>query len=694
MKLTTVAETLALLDAWAARGWLRVLDAAFARFLWHEAPDAQPLLILGAALASHQLGRGHVCLDLKATLDDPAFALSLPPEGGDHMAAAELPGAVLQGVSTDIWCAALAHTQLVGTGEGDTPLVLSGQRLYLRRYWRYECDVGDGITQRLQQPLTLPTEVLRATLGVLFPAPSNVSNAPAALDWQKLGCALAARSAFSIITGGPGTGKTTTVVKLLALLQALALALGGEHGEGDITDARMLRIRLAAPTGKAAARLNESIAGAVAKLPLAELAHGEAIRAAIPVKVTTLHRLLGSRPDTRSFRHGVDHLLALDVLVIDEASMVDLEMMAAVLAALPLHARLVLLGDKDQLASVEAGAVLGDLCRRAAAGHYSIATRDWLEQVTATVIDAELVDPQGGALDQVVTMLRHSYRFGAGSGIGQLAAAVNSGEYKMVANVWREAHGDLALLLPNANNDDTGLAALVADGCVSSDPAHDSASGARVGYRHYLEVVRTQYPVSEAGLEAFDDWARSVLQAHAGFQVLCALRSGPWGVEGLNERIAAMLHTAQLIPAASGWYVGRPVLVTRNDYSLGLMNGDIGITLQLPADSASGWMLRVAFPAGDGGGGIKWVLPSRLQSVETVYALTVHKSQGSEFGHVALVLPPTPSPILTRELYYTGITRARRWFTLVNPGGAAVERIAVERRVLRASGHAGGGASA
>lgn len=667
MTLNSATETLTLLDAWAARGWLRVLDAAFARFLWHESPDAPPLLMLAAALASHQLGRGHVCLDLAATLQDPAFALSLPPEGGERVAAVDLPGAVLNGVELAQWQAALAHPRLVAPGAGSTPLVLSGQRVYLRRYWQYECDVRDAIAARLGASAPLPVEALRATLEVLFPASAD----PSAPDWQKLGCALAARSAFSVITGGPGTGKTTTVVKLLALLQALAAG-----GDGD---ARLLRIRLAAPTGKAAARLNASIAGAVAQLPLAGLSHGEVIRAAIPVKVTTLHRLLGSRPDTRRFRHGADHPLALDVLVIDEASMVDLEMMAAVLAALPPHARLVLLGDKDQLASVEAGAVLGELCRRAAAGHYSVATRDWLARVTGTVIDATLVDPNGTALDQAVAMLRHSHRFAADSGIGRLAAAVNAGRHPAVAEVWREAHGDLALLSADAAEAD--FDALVIDG-----HAVPGASAGRGGYRHYLEVLRSRRPAPDAGQAALDDWARAVLAAHAGFQVLSALRSGPWGVEGLNERIAATLHAAELIPATSGWYVGRPVLVTRNDYGLGLMNGDIGITLELPADTASGWMPRVAFPAGDGGGGIKWVLPSRLQAVETVYALTVHKSQGSEFAHAALVLPATPNPILTRELYYTGITRARRWFTLVNPGGTAVERVAVERRVLRDSG--------
>ncbi|HRF74280.1 MAG TPA: exodeoxyribonuclease V subunit alpha, partial [Accumulibacter sp.] len=433
-------------------------------------------------------------------------------------------------------------------------------------------------------------------------------------------------------------------------------------------------------------RLSESIAGAVARLPLADLANGAAVRAAIPVAVTTLHRLLGSRPDTRLFRHHAGNPIPVDVLVIDEASMVDLEMMAAVLAALPARARLILLGDKDQLASVEAGAVLGELCRHAGEGRYTPLTRDWLASATGQKIDRGLVDEAGSALDQAVAMLRFSHRFSADSGIGQLAEAVNVGDFAAVEEVWRRPAADLAMLPPR-DSAATGFDDLVIDGRLPQVAIPDV--GTRVGYRHYLGIVQAQRPQRMAGQPAFDGWARQVLRAHAEFQVLCALRRGPWGVEGLNQRIARALHAAKLIPATDDWYLGRPVLITRNDYALGLMNGDIGITLEIPGGPEAAdevWVSRVAFPAGDGSDGIRWVLPSRLQAVETVYALTVHKSQGSEFTHAALVLPEKPNPILTRELMYTGITRARRWFTLVNPGGADVQRLAVERRVLRVSG--------
>lgn len=670
-----------LLTGWAERGWLRPLDVAFADLLWREVPDAPALLILAAALASHQLGRGHVCLDLDATLRDPALVLMLPPEGADEPMDASLtsPGELLDGLSLADWQAELAHPELVGSGSDDCPLVLSGPRLYLRRYWHYEQGVRVRIRERLARSdlpgAGVPREATRRILDDLFPS-SAVRP-----DWQKLACAVAARNAFSIITGGPGTGKTTTVIRLLALLQALAL---GAPATGRT--ARPLRICLAAPTGKAAARLNAALAGTVSDLPLAGAADAEAVRAAIPVSVTTLHRLLGSRPDTRRLRHHAGNRLALDVLVIDEASMVDLEMMAAVLEALPDPARLVLIGDKDQLASVEAGAVFGELCRHAHQGRYTPATRDWLESATGERVPADLIDPAGERLDQAIVTLRHSYRLARASGIRELAGAVNAGDPAAIREVLSRDHPDLDVLTVEGA-EDVAFRRLVIDGrCARPDPSRVGEPAVRGGYRHYLEALRHGRPGPDAAPEAFDAWAGKVLQAHGQFQVLCALRRGDWGVEGLNQRIARVLCEAGLIPASTGWYPGRPVLVTRNDYGLGLMNGDIGMTLARPGGTGRDWVLRVAFPAGDGRGGIKWVLPSRLRAPETVYALTVHKSQGSEFSHAVLVLPDTPSPILTRELLYTGITRARDCLTLLQSGGPWALGYAAQRRVLRASG--------
>jgi exodeoxyribonuclease V alpha subunit len=373
--------------------------------------------------------------------------------------------------------------------------------------------------------------------------------------------------------------------------------------------------------------------------------------------------------------------LALDVLVIDEASMVDLEMMAATLQALPAHARLILLGDKDQLASVEAGSVLGELCHRATGGHYRPALADWVRTITGQSIPDALQDTQGQPLDQHIVMLRHSHRFDKASGIGLLAAAVNAGDVPAMDAIWAQAHPDLLQLhLPPV--EDPRLDTLV------MGPLDDTSG--RQGLAHYLQIVHQDRPALDADQASWDAWALRVLAAHGRFQLLCALRNGPWGVTGLNARIEALLKRHQLITPDSPWYAGRPVLVTRNDYTLDLMNGDIGIALPCPVrhqDSGEpGWTLRVAFPTHEPAAPVRWVLPSRLSSVETVYALTVHKSQGSEFEHVALLLPPEHNPVLTRELIYTGITRGKSWFSVITTGNPRMLQEASLRTVERAGG--------
>ena len=656
------AELFALLCIWSERGWLRELDRALAQLFAELDADASPLLLLGAALASHQLGQGHVCLDLAATLANPDFTLSLPPEGENAEEAMILPSQVLTGLSLESWLAACTGSSLLES-EG-APLVLSGTCLYMRRYWNYERQVAGDIARRLQANAAAPAD-LAARLASLFPEPLVVDG-QRLTDWQKLACAMAAQGRFTLITGGPGTGKTTTVVRLLALLQEAAMATG-----------EPLRLSLAAPTGKAAARLTESIGAQVQSLVL-----DEEVREQIPTLVTTLHRLLGSRPGSRHFRHDAANPLPLDVLVVDEASMIDLEMMASLLDALPAHARLILLGDKDQLASVEAGAVLGDLCREAESGGYSEATRAWLESQTGERLEDPALVPGDKALAQHIVMLRHSRRFGSGSGIGRLARAVNLGDAQ-TARATLAAGADDLHVLRLSGEQDRGLGRLLIDG-------QGAGESRPQGYAHYLQVMQAQRPTSDAGEQAWDEWAGKVLAAFDQFQLLCAVRKGAWGVEALNERIAEALVRRKLLEQAYGWYEGRPVLVTRNDYSLGLMNGDIGIALRLPEPPESPGapvreVLRVVFPRNDGSGTLRHILPSRLSAVETVFAMTVHKSQGSEFAHCALILPDNLNPVLTKELVYTGITRARHWFSLIESRAGIFEQ-AVQRRVERRSG--------
>jgi exodeoxyribonuclease V alpha subunit len=355
-----------------------------------------------------------------------------------------------------------------------------------------------------------------------------------------------------------------------------------------------------------------------------------------------LHRLLGSRPNSRQYKYNQHNRLVADVVIVDEASMIDLEMMAALLAALPDTASLILLGDKDQLASVEPGSVLGDLCHGAGALAYDQSTLAWIENYASERLTANPAS-QGQVYNQQTTVLQHSYRFDDKSGIGNLAKAVNAGDYPKVAAILNAPAEDYPDLNPPHIAGKTAWLAL-------QQLVLPEQAGRLAGYGSYRQVIK-----NKASYSSVDDWALAVLNAFDTFRILSPLRRGIWGVEGLNQRIEQWLDQQS---KSQAWYQGRPVMVTSNDYGLGLMNGDIGIALKDQNNK-----LRVAFPAGDKQ--IHWVSPLRLPNVETAYAMTVHKSQGSEFSHVVLVLPDQISQVLTRELIYTGITRAKLDFTLL-----------------------------
>ena len=616
---------------------LRDLDVAIARFLNQQCPQASYEVLLLAAFTSNQQASGHLCLDLKnRQLATQLWGTSPPPE-----LVTLLPG------KPDDWLHDLRQSPLVSQ-DGNTPLVLDGSRLYLRRNWAREVSVAEAIDQRLATVSALPVKRLRDALTRLFP------NAGDQTDWQQVACALASRSGIGIITGGPGTGKTTTVVRLLGLLQSLAMA-----------DDQRLRIRLAAPTGKAAARLTESIGEQVQQLDVVT-----AVRDAIPTEVTTLHRLLGTRPDSRHFRHHADNPLHADLVVVDEASMIDMDMMASLLEALSPHTRLILLGDKDQLASVEAGAVMGDLCRHAHQGRYQQGTIDFVQDTCGADISdyQETEQAPGNALAQQTAMLRTNWRSKDSPGIGELARAVNEENLSQVRKAFQQY--DDSLHRHPLRSDGQQLETLLLNG-----------SGDHPGLRALFQAVATP----PAQRQEFDGWATALLKQLTHQQLLSGLRSGPFGVEQLNQRITRHLQQQDLAPERE-WYPGRPVMMTRNDYQLGLMNGDVGLSLPLLEDrnGKPELLLRVAFQLPDGR--IKWVLPSRLDGVETVYAMTVHKSQGSEFRHTLLVLPDAPHPLLTRELIYTAVTRARDRFTLLEFGKPAVLDSAVKKRTWRASG--------
>ena len=662
----TASSTLELLRQWADAGLLRRLDAALAAFVQGHDPQAGPCVLVATAVVAQMEGRGHSCLPLAELVAAPAAVLGWMPPDSEALQAlwGQLPAAL------PAWLEALQACRLVrrpghGADQGQ-PLVLAGVEgpsplLYLRRYWDHERMVAGHIRQRSQATGDgggVDVPAARQWLDRFFPAAGGAD-----CNWQKVACALALRGRLAVITGGPGTGKTYTAARLLALLFATA------------PDAGQLRVALAAPTGKAAARLKQAIDGALGDLQ-AQL--GDALDLDGLVQrvggARTLHALLGAHPGTRHFSHHAGRPLDVDVLIVDEASMVHLEMMAALLDALPPTARLVLLGDKDQLASVEAGSVLGDLCRGAEAGGYGADTVEWVARLAGEAIPARFQSPEGAALSQQTVMLRTSRRFGGP--IGQLAMAVNQGDARAALATLHEARAS------------QGVAAEVA--LAQGVPVQQAVALALQGragmasYAAYAQALARWPEVQHlAGLPAFPAahaaWVADVLAAFDRFRLLCAVREGDWGVAGLNRAVERALDAAGHIRRSGEWYAGRPVMVSRNDAALGVFNGDIGMALP---GAAPGHALRVFFPQG---GQVRSVGVTRLAQVETAFAMTVHKSQGSEFEHTALVLSAAAGGVLGRELVYTGITRARQAFTLLAERPGLLEQ-AIASPTRRASG--------
>lgn len=662
---------------WADTGLVRYVDYALVKWLYEEdaelSVDLWPLLMA----VSYAASQGQVCVNLSHWLAAPASSFSdVEDDEIKHALIRDLER--MNDLSTlESLVLTLQASAVVATGDVEelehqqTPFVLvrygEAVLLYLRRYWQAEQTIIQGITQRLNRATSVSEDDIRGLLAVLF----GESHLDEEIDWQKVACGIAASNDFSIITGGPGTGKTTTVLRLLALLQ-------GQRLKNDLPP---LAIRLAAPTGKAAARLNESIAANLARIELPEIGHiqPDTLKQVIPTQVTTLHRLLRPKPNSRQFTHNRANPLVADVVVVDEASMIDIEMMASLFNGIEPETRVILLGDKDQLASVEAGYVLGDLCRGATQGRYTSFTANWVADICHQSIPSHYIDDRGSKLNQAVCMLRRSFRFIEGGVIHQLASLVNEermdGRPKLPE--LREIFQESVRESPNA----PALRYLTQEQSPHSviDPAVRQLLVQ--GYGDFLDLVAAMPSINQ-GKEAFDHWGKQVLEKHMSFQLLVAMRRGDWGLEAMNSKIEQLLLVSGKLKSVAGlWYLGRPVMVTQNDYSVDLMNGDVGVSLLYPVNGQL--KQRVIFS--DGKGGVRWVLPSRLQSVETVFAMTVHKSQGSEFTHTAMLIPGQSSPVLTKELIYTGITRSKQYFTLISGDQDVLEQ-AMQRKVERISG--------
>jgi exodeoxyribonuclease V alpha subunit len=782
-----------LLKHWQTQKLLTSLDRHFALELAKienialDSPQGS-LFLLICALLSRQLSNQHSCLVIDQLALANPMAEDLKPnqtascqitlshqalihEIGQFGAIVAIKAQIEEQIEEQI----KDQNQAVEQSATHAPIILDNGNLYLNKYHYFETQVAKKLKKLAATRLMTLDDphipVFAKHLDSLFGVQTGQE-----INWQKVATATALTKALAVITGGPGTGKTTTVTKLLLLLLT----------QGAMT------IRLVAPTGKAAARLSESIKDSKARL-LTELTHGSApeqqtlIAAlkAIPEEASTLHRLLGVIPNSHRFRHNEDNPLRLNLLVVDEASMVDLPMMHKLLSALPEHARLILLGDQDQLASVEAGAVLADIC----AG-----LKQELEQGQGQALESQQGENQHpwqmrysqeqaallGALTQArlndfisqapqigdsLCMLTHSHRFKGDAGIGQLASAVNHADIRAIRQVWQQKHTELTWFehekvfinhpqvasmslakAPSTTIDEPQTeAAKVKSKANSADQMafsfdfefEDSlepieslelvnvleqnqqatalpsnlnwtipeVEGKQAllalsvnAYSHYLKLIadnsriiseqshsgtthlgKDEQTPNQLGLHS----AKDIIASFNQYRILSAMRAGEFGVDGMNSAMILCLKQAKLINPAQEFYLGRPVIISSNDYNLGLFNGDIGLILQ---DEKAPHALMVHFIKADGS--ILKVQAARLPSHDTCFAMTVHKSQGSEFSQVSFVLPQRPSTaqwqLLSKELLYTAITRAKHAFYCL--GSHKVFEKAASQATSRASG--------
>ncbi|CUX96076.1 RecBCD enzyme subunit RecD [Candidatus Mikella endobia] len=572
---------------------LRPLDVQFARLL--ATKPTQSALMLASACLSANTGVGHVCLPLSLLTPSYLFEGHMPQLA--HKAWLRAGS-----LSLKEWHQKLLEEPAVGDGSYPTPLILENKCLYLQRMWQYECTVAKFFNRQRRTLVENNEDIIASVLARYFPIDIDSNE----INWQKIATAIAITHPIAFISGGPGTGKTSLIAKLLAVFLQLN---EGMH----------LRIMMAAPTGKAAARMSESL-----NLEINNLVMDKYKKDILSHKAVTLHRLLGIRPNSQRMYYHCHNKINVDILIIDEASMVDLPMIANVIAALPPQARVIFIGDSCQLSSVDAGSVLRDLCSLETG--YSSVCRAKIARITGFKLPAETSIVNNYAISDSICLLHKSYRFHEDSGINRIANAIkygNADNVFAILNNIKIKDIDYTLLC-----DKTAYQNMLND-CIDS-------------YKEYLQLLHN-YAMPAAILDAFHR-----------FRILCALREGPFGVSGINARIEQKLMQSGLLTIDNSihCYTGRPVMILCNAPSLELYNGDIGILL---LDDKQKRRVYFSLPNGK----IKAVPLSRLPEHETAFAMTIHKSQGSEFQHIAIVLPDKIWSVLTRELLYTAVTRAR-----------------------------------
>lgn len=595
------------------------LDIEFASFASRFGNDSA-LFRLFAALASRQSSERHLCLDF-----------GNPP---DELAE------VIEKDSSQIF-KELGASDAVGDGAALTPLVLDEKRLYLRRHYMNETIIEKEILSRKDKRVPCNDDVVREGLAALFPSPDDI--------WQKCAALNALSRNFSVITGGPGTGKTTVVVRVLLLAIYEEMLRTGKRPSAAIS----------APTGKAAAHMFRSVAGALAALDR-ESAHSEIIariissaKNSLPAEGTTIHRLLGGYGARTEY--NPENRLPWDIVIVDECSMADAALFARLISSVSESARVILLGDSFQLSSVDAGSVMGDICDNGSGKPlYSEEYAERARRIASAEIPAKMIT-QNKRLYGAVTHLSKSRRFSSDSGIGALARLINEGESTAALDYVKSGtDGCLFVAVPDSGR---------------RDPFAHS------GFRKNISGILSMRYDEIYGKKTSS--AEDLALRLRSFQILCASRKGYFGCESMNEFAEDLIVQSGLLHKSGKIYHGLPLIVTENDHSMKLYNGDTGVLYH-----GSGGSVRAYFESS--GGSFRSVLPLQIMSWEQAYALTIHKSQGSEYEHIVIMLPSNDSGLLSRELLYTAVTRAKKSVTIVS--AEEIFLAACSRRTKRDSG--------
>jgi exodeoxyribonuclease V alpha subunit len=701
------ADTLRMLQRAAASGMIRSIDYAMAAFIHGLNPaTSSRVLIITTALLSYAESLGHTCLSIDQLLDQGLAFLGLSPAVKEYP---EIRSSLPK--NTILYRDELLASPLVRleTMEGlvregaplpvmdrGQPLVLSqrGEELilYWRRHWQSESFIAQTVLKKCEQLLPVDEQKTTELLKLLFPS-SQTDTAVVEEDWQKVSCALALRSAFTLITGGPGTGKTYTVARLIALVLALR--------EGGL----LQKIALVAPTGKAASRLYRSIQSSLMdvgeKLKVQDHIAQQFDRIGV---AKTLHSLLGARKGSRSYRYHEGNPLDLDLLVIDESSMISIELMSALLRALKPTTQLILLGDKNQLSSVEAGSVFGELCQAQVLEStcaYTDTVSDYLKRVNAMLSPkVQALGSGSNPIGDHMVKLQRSHRFRGP--IAQLSSAVNTGAAQEALGVI-SADSTLAVALNTSEDLQTILGIALHGRRLNS-----ADSGALTPhFKTYWDLIDLAYQdglfvsdskrfasafLNNSAVRTLDErpalidqqmaCIKNILTCFDQFRILCAVNEGPLGVVAVNAAIELTLKSRGFIHDSSPWYAGKAIMLTRNQPELELSNGDVGLVLPSVGGESTEARLKAYFLAADG---VQSVALNRLDGVQTAYAMSIHKSQGSEFDHAMLVLPQHMDQALSRELLYTGITRSKTCLTIVQAKAGLLE-YAIGKKTVRVSG--------